>query len=134
MSQPKERGIISRDGLKGIVSTLTDQQIDELFVSSNTGKRVGILGKNKVIESLDLTDEQKIAINNFRFEARPNSPTPEPVKKEENIYKIKGDKLIKNISLINTKIKNLKEQIAQLELDKQKYNDEIKRRSQALQQ
>lgn len=133
MSQPKERGIISRDGLKGIVSTLTDQQIDELFISS-TGKRVGILGKNKVIESLDLTDEQKTAINNFRFEAKPNLPTPEPVQKEENLYKIKGDKLIKNISLINTKIKNLKEQIAQLELDKQKYNDEIKRRSQALQQ
>lgn len=133
MSQPKERCIISRNGLKGIVSTLTDQQIDELFISS-TGKRVGILGKNKVIESLDLTDEQKTAINNFRFEAKPNLPTPEPVQKEENLYKIKGDKLIKNISLINTKIKNLKEQIAQLELDKQKYNDEIKRRSQALQQ
>ena len=129
MSEVKDRGTISRDGLKEIVSTLTDQQIDELFVSSTTGKRVGVLGKQHIISSLNtLTDEQKTAISDFRFPAKvetSNSNVTDTTNTSIDLSTYNGSQLIARRRKIRDRIQKLKEELTSLEDQEKAYSEAI---------
>lgn len=132
MSEVKDRGTISRDGLKGIVSTLTDQQLNELFVSSTSGKRVGVLGKNHVISTLPtLSDEQKTAINDFRFPAKAESSNSNSTNTDDtppDLSTFNNSQLIARRRKIRDKIQELKEDLVKLEALEKLYNEEIDKR------
>lgn len=129
MSELRDRGTISRNGLKEIVSTLTDQQLDELFVSSTTGKRVGVLGKQHVISSLNtLTDEQKAAINDFRFPPKvevSNSNDIDTTNTNIDLSHYHGGQLIVRRRKIRDRIQKLKEELISLEAQEKAYSEAI---------